>query len=101
MNQDNSFEGNPTIVMHLKEGENTGKAMILHGQAPKQLDNLAPVKIDIQGVIHAPLEFLKHRVNDIDQHKAHILVNRDTSPSFSSSVRMTPTFVARLWANCS
>lgn len=63
--------------MHLKEGENTGKAMILHGQAPKQLDNLAPVKIDIQGVIHAPLEFLKHRVNDIDQHKAHILVNRD------------------------
>ena len=77
MNQDNSFEGNPTIVMHLKEGENTGKAMILHGQAPKQLDNLAPVKIDIQGVIHAPLEFLKHRVNDIDQHKAHILVNRD------------------------
>lgn len=77
MNQENSFEGTPTIVMHLKEGENTGKAMILHGQAPKQLDNLAPVKIQISGIINAPLEFLKKRIGDINQHKAHILVCRD------------------------
>ncbi len=71
-------EGNPTIIMHLEKGENTAKAMILHGQAPKQLDNLAPVKIDIKGIINAPLEFLKKRVGDINQHKAHILVCRDT-----------------------
>lgn len=70
-------EGNPTIIMHLEKGENTAKAMILHGQAPKQLDTLAPVKIDIKGIINAPLEFLKKRVGDIDQHKAHILVCRD------------------------
>ncbi len=78
MNQNEMHsEGNPTIIMHLKEGENTAKAMILHGQAPKQLDNLAPVKVEISGTINAPLEFLKKRVGDIDQHKAHILVCRD------------------------
>lgn len=69
--------GNPTIVMHLKEGENTARAMILHGQAPKQLDQLPPKKIEIEGTIDAPYAFLEKRVGDINQHKAHIIVNRD------------------------
>lgn len=50
---------------------------IRNGEAPQQLDKLAPVKIDINGTIQAPLRFLEKRVGDIDQHKAHILVNRD------------------------
>ena len=63
------------IVVNLPEGQNT--LTILQGEAPAQLDQQAPVKIDIKGVIHAPLNFLDKRVKDIDQHKAHILVCRD------------------------
>ncbi|MBR1526868.1 MAG: DUF2303 family protein [Prevotella sp.] len=63
------------IVVNLPEGQNT--LTILQGEAPAQLDNLAPLKIDIVGTITAPLNFLDKRVNDIDQHKAHIIVNRD------------------------
>lgn len=63
------------IVVNLPEGQNT--ITILQGDAPAQLDQQAPVKIDIKGVIHAPLNFLDKRVEDIDQHKAHILVCRD------------------------
>ena len=66
---------NQPIVVNLPEGQNT--LTLLQGEAPRQLDNLAPVKINISGVIEAPLEFLKKRIGDIDQHKAHILVCRD------------------------
>ena len=63
------------IVVNLKEGQNA--VTILEGQAPKQLDELEPVKAEIHGVIYAPLNWLDKRVKDIDQHKAYILVNRD------------------------
>ena len=63
------------IVVNLPEGQNA--LTILQGEAPAQLDQQAPVKIDIKGVIYAPLNFLDKRVKDIDQHKAHILVCRD------------------------
>ena len=63
------------IVVNLPEGQDT--ITILQGEAPKQLDQQAPAKIDIKGVISAPLDFLEKRVKDIDQHKAHILVCRD------------------------
>lgn len=63
------------IVVNLPEGQNT--LTILQGEAPAQLDHQAPVKIDIKGVIYAPLNFLDKRVKDIDQHKAHIIVCRD------------------------
>ena len=63
------------ISVHLPEGQNT--LQFLTGTAPKQLDNLAPVKININGTIHAPLAFLEKRVKDIDLHKAHVIVNRD------------------------
>ena len=63
------------IVVNRPEGQNA--LTILQGEAPAQLDQQAPVKIDISGVIYAPLNFLDKRVKDIDQHKAHILVCRD------------------------
>lgn len=63
------------IMVNLPEGQNT--LTILQGEAPAQLDQQAPVKIDIKGVIYAPLNFLDKRVKDIDQHKAHILACRD------------------------
>lgn len=66
---------NQPIVVNLPEGQNT--LTILHGNAPKQLDILPPEKTLIVGTIEAPLEFLRKRVEDINQHKAHILVNRN------------------------
>ena len=42
------------IVVNLPEGQDT--ITILQGEAPKQLDQQAPAKIDIKGVISAPLE---------------------------------------------
>lgn len=66
---------NQPIVVNLPEGQNT--LTFLHGNAPKQLDILPPEKTLIAGTIEAPLEFLRKRVEDINQHKAHILVNRN------------------------
>ena len=63
------------IVVNRTEGQNPPTT--LQGEAPAHLDQQAPVKIDIKGVIYAPLNFLDKRVKDIDQHKAHILVCRD------------------------
>jgi hypothetical protein len=66
---------NQPIVVNLPEGQNTLK--LLQGKAPQMLDELAPLRINIVGDINAPVLFLKKRVGDIDQHKAHVLVNRD------------------------
>lgn len=63
------------IVVNMAEGQNT--ATVLFGDAPEQMDILAPVKVDLKGTIDAPLNWLEKRVGDIDQHKAHIVVNRD------------------------
>lgn len=66
---------NQPIVVNLPEGQNT--LNLLQGKAPEQLDQLAPIKVDISGTIDAPLRWLEKRVGDIDQHKAYLLVNRD------------------------
>lgn len=66
---------NQPIVVNMAEGEH--ELVILQGQAPEKLDQLAPEKINIEGVIDSPLAFLEKRVGDIDQHRAHIIVNRD------------------------
>lgn len=68
------LEQNP-IVVNMAEGQNT--LTILTGDAPEQLDVLAPVKVDLMGTIEAPLNWIEKRVGDIDQHKAHVVVNRD------------------------
>ena len=68
-------QDNQPIVVNLPEGQNT--LTLMQGTAPKQLDELAPVKFEAAGTIEAPLRFLEQRVSDIDQHKAHIFVNRD------------------------
>ena len=68
-------QDNQPIVVNLPEGQNT--LTLMQGTAPKQLDKLAPVKFEAAGTIEAPLRFLEQRVGDIDQHKAHIFVNRD------------------------
>lgn len=69
------MQENQPIVVNLPEGQNT--LTLLQGNAPEQLDQLAPIKVDISGTIDAPLRWLEKRVADIDQHKAYLLVNRD------------------------
>lgn len=68
-------QDNQPIVVNLPEGQNT--LTLMQGTAPKQLDELAPVKFEASGTIEAPLRFLEKRVGDIDQHKAHIFIDRD------------------------
>ena len=69
---------NQPIVVNLPEGQNTLQMTVLKGDAPKQLDKKEPVRINIIGTISSPLNFLEKRVGDIDQHKAHVIVNRDS-----------------------
>lgn len=63
------------VIINLAEGQS--EAVVRFGQAPEQLSQKAPLKIDIKGTISAPGNWLEKRVQDIDQHKAHVLVNRD------------------------
>lgn len=63
------------IVVNMPEGQT--QVTVLQGQAPAQLDQLPPNRINLSGTIDAPLEFLRKRVGDINQHKAHIVVCRD------------------------
>lgn len=64
------------ITVNLPEGQT--QVQVLYGPAPKQLDEKAPIKVSIDGTIEAPARWLEKRVGDIDQHKAHVLVDRDS-----------------------
>lgn len=64
------------ITVNLPEGQT--QVQVLYGPAPKQLDAKAPIKVSIDGTIEAPARWLEKRVGDIDQHKAHVLVDRDS-----------------------
>jgi hypothetical protein len=75
MKEYQNANGEKPVIVNLPDGQN--EARIYYGEAPRKLDEKAPVKVDISGTIHAPLRWLEKRVGDIDQHKAHILVNRD------------------------
>lgn len=68
-------QDNQPIVVNLPEGQHT--LTLLQGDAPSQLDQKAPIKLDLKGTIEAPLRFLERRVNDYDMHQMHIIVNRD------------------------
>lgn len=69
------MEKEKPIVVNMADGQQV--LTILQGQAPQQLDQLAPLKTDITGSIDTPLRWLEKRVNDIGQHQATIAVNRD------------------------
>lgn len=46
------------------------------GVAGKVLDEKAPVSTDVAGVLSTPLDWLRKRVDTIEQKKAKILVER-------------------------
>ena len=53
------------------------EVIIREGEAPKVLDPKAPVKMNVNGTINAPFEYLSKRIDCIKQKECHIIVNRE------------------------
>lgn len=73
------MEENKKVVLNLQEGGKT-EVIFREGEAPKVLDPKAPVKIDLSGVIGAPVEFLTKRISEpgqINPKRCHVIVNRE------------------------
>ena len=72
------MEEDKKIVVNLPEG--VTELTMREGAAMKLLDPKPPVKIDLAGVIGAPVEFLSKRVSAADQinpKRCHVLVDRE------------------------
>ena len=70
---------NKKVVVNLPEGATQAEVVIREGAAEKLLDPKAPVKINLSGVIGAPVEFLTKRISEEDQinpKRCHVLVDR-------------------------
>ena len=63
------------MIINIAPG--TNEVIIREGAAPKALDPKAPVKMDVNGTINAPLEYLSKRIDTINQKQCHIIVNRE------------------------
>ena len=74
------MEENKKVVVNLPQGTSTAEVILREGEAPKVLDPKAPVKINLSGVIGAPVEYLTHRAGKADQfnvERAHVVVERE------------------------
>ena len=62
--------------MNINLAPGMNEIIIREGAAPKVLDPKAPVKMDINGTIGAPVEFLKKRINagQFEQKNCHIII---------------------------
>lgn len=68
------------VVVNLPEGASTAELIIREGSAPQVLDPKPPVKINLQGVIGTPVEFLTQRSKESEQFnekRAHVIVERE------------------------
>lgn len=65
--------------MNINLAQGMNEIIIREGAAPKVLDPKAPVKMNINGTIGAPVEFLKKRINagQFEQKNCHIIVDRE------------------------
>lgn len=74
------MDENKKVVVNLPEGTTQAEIIVREGEAPAVLDPKAPVKIDLSGVIGAPVEFLELRRYDSEQInplRCHVLVDRE------------------------
>jgi hypothetical protein len=72
--------GKEKVIVNAAEGASTIEVILREGPAPKVIDPKPPVKIDLSGVIGAPVEFLTHRLDQedqINQKRCHVIVNRE------------------------
>ncbi len=70
---------NKKVVVNLPEGTTQAEVILREGAAVKVLDPKAPVKINLSGVIGAPVEFLEKRLSELEQinpKRCHVLVDR-------------------------
>ncbi|MDR1553339.1 MAG: hypothetical protein LBS69_07750 [Prevotellaceae bacterium] len=70
---------NKKVVVNLTEGTTQAEVTVREGAATKVLDPKAPIKIDIRGVIGAPVEFLDKRLSEEEQinpKRCHVIVDR-------------------------
>ena len=63
------------MIFNIAPGMN--EVIIREGAAPKVLDPKAPVKMNVNGTINAPFEYLSKRIDCIKQKECHIIVNRE------------------------
>lgn len=63
------------MIFNIAPGMN--EVIIREGAAPKVLDPKAPVKMNVNGTINAPYEYLSKRIDCIKQKDCHIIVNRE------------------------
>lgn len=63
------------MIFNIAPGMN--EVIIREGAAPKVLDPKAPVKMNVNGTINAPYEYLTKRIDCINQKDCHIIVNRE------------------------
>jgi len=71
---------NEKLQINLGEGVEKAEIILREGVATKVLDPKAPVKINLKGVINAPVEFLSKRITEaeqIDPKRCHVIVNRE------------------------
>lgn len=73
------MDENKKVVVNLPEGTTQAEVTIREGAALKVLDPKAPVKVNLRGVIGAPVEFLTKRLSEEDQinpKRCHVIVDR-------------------------
>lgn len=65
------------IVINAAEG--TNEVVIRHGDAPKQLEQRAPLSVEINGTLNAVAEYLRKRIStgQFEQKDCNIVVNRE------------------------
>lgn len=63
------------MIFNIAPGMN--EVIIREGAAPKVLDPKAPVKMNVNGTINAPFEYLSKRIDCVKQKECHIIVNRE------------------------
>ena len=74
------MDENKKVVVNLPEGTTQAEIIVREGEAPAVLAPKPPVKIDLSGVIGAPVEFLELRRYDSEQInplRCHVLVDRE------------------------
>ena len=70
---------NEKLQIVLGGGVTKAEVVIREGQAVKELEPKAPIKVKISGVIGVPVEYLTKRVKtgQFTQERSHLLVNRE------------------------
>lgn len=63
--------------MNINLAPGMNEIIIREGAAPTVLDPKAPVKMNINGTVNAPFEYLSKRIDCINQKDCHIIVNRE------------------------